>query len=406
MCIMKKILVLTNVYPASDMPKGYTPVVHYFVREWVKMWYDVRVINYDVNFPSFYYTVSRPFNSIIANRLGCVLKNKVTKSLSYSLDDVKVKRIAITKYIPHGLCTNKQIEKAFQNSLTYLQEERFSPDMIISHWANPCLQLMAMLKRQFKNSRCCYVAHGSNEIDVYKENCKTLLKTVDIVGCRSAYIKQKFVSKYGDSIPTFTCYSGIPEKYVDPSFHKEITKVKRFVYVGTLIKRKYPSAIIPAIAQSFSGENFELHYIGEGNEKTSIERIAQDYNVVDKVHLHGRIQRDQVVEMLDESDVFVMISKNEAFGLVYLEAMARGCITIASRREGFDGIIQDGVNGFLCEAGDSSELSSIISKIRSMCNDDIQRISKNAIKTACELTDKKAAKKYIDNVEKLIYNNS
>lgn len=107
-----------------------------------------------------------------------------------------------------------------------------------------------------------------------------------------------------------------------------------------LIKRKYPSIIITAIAQSFSGENFEPHYIGEGNEKASIERIVQDYNVVDKVHLHGRIQREQVVEILDESDVFVMISKNEAFGLVYLEAMARGCITISSRREGFDGNIR------------------------------------------------------------------
>lgn len=46
------------------------------------------------------------------------------------------------------------------------------------------------------------------------------------------------------------------------------------------------------------------------------------------------------------SDCFIMISKNEAFGLVYLEAMSAGCITIASRGEGFDGVIIHGVNGF------------------------------------------------------------
>ena len=46
----------------------------------------------------------------------------------------------------------------------------------------------------------------------------------------------------------------------------------------------------------------------------------------------------------------------KTFGLVYLEAMARGCITVASRDEGFDGIIQDGVNGFLCKSGDETEL--------------------------------------------------
>lgn len=49
--------------------------------------------------------------------------------------------------------------------------------------------------------------------------------------------------------------------------------------------------------------------------------------------------RNQVVELLDSSDVFVMISKNEVFGLVYFEAMAFRCITIASRREGVDEII-------------------------------------------------------------------
>lgn len=40
-----------------------------------------------------------------------------------------------------------------------------------------------------------------------------------------------------------------------------------------------------------------------------------------------------------------MISRNETFGVVYLEAMAAGCITIASRNVGYDGIIVDRVNG-------------------------------------------------------------
>ena len=60
---------------------------------------------------------------------------------------------------------------------------------------------------------------------------------------------------------------GIAEKYADASLHKEITQVKRFVYVGTLIKSKYPSSIVPAIAQSYGDENFKLHYVGERNEK-------------------------------------------------------------------------------------------------------------------------------------------
>ena len=69
----------------------------------------------------------------------------------------------------------------------------------------------------------------------------------------------------------------------------------------------------------------------------------------------GRKPREEVILMLDRADCFIMISRDEVFGLVYLEAMARGCIVVASRGEGMTGIIEDGVNGFLCAAGDENE---------------------------------------------------
>ena len=94
-----------------------------------------------------------------------------------------------------------------------------------------------------------------------------------------------------------------------------------------------------------------------------------------------------------------MISKNEAFGLVYLEAMAAGCITIASRNEGFDGVIKDGVNGFLCEAGNIKELSEIINKINALSIEEKKEISINAMNTARSLTNRKAAKKYLSSLK-------
>ena len=54
---MKRILVLTPVYPAQDIPETYTPVVHYFIREWVKMGYDVRVVHYVANFPHLLFCI-------------------------------------------------------------------------------------------------------------------------------------------------------------------------------------------------------------------------------------------------------------------------------------------------------------------------------------------------------------
>ncbi len=96
-----------------------------------------------------------------------------------------------------------------------------------------------------------------------------------------------------------------------------------------------------------------------------------------------------------------MISRGEAYGLAYLEAMARGCIVVASRNEGFDGIIKDGVNGYLCNAGDRHELAKVIIRIKQLSNAEKQNISRKAIETAKWLTDHNAAKIYIENIVKL-----
>lgn len=84
-----------------------------------------------------------------------------------------------------------------------------------------------------------------------------------------------------------------------------------------------------------------------------------------------------------------MISAAEVFGLVYLEAMSN---------EGMQGIIEDGVNGFLCEAGNKEELCSIIRRINNLSAEERRQISNNAIATAKSLSDYNVAKSYIENV--------
>ena len=96
--------------------------------------------------------------------------------------------------------------------------------------------------------------------------------------------------------------------------------------------------------------------------------------------------------------VLLMAHLYVVFGLVYLEAMSRGCITIAARNEGMEGIIENGVNGFLCGAGDAEELASIIRHINSLSAVEKQSISDKAKKKATELSDYNVAKRYIETV--------
>ena len=70
----------------------------------------------------------------------------------------------------------------------------------------------------------------------------------------------------------------------------------------------------------------------------------------------------------------------------------------ASKNEGFDGIIKDGENGFLCEAGNYEELTKILRNIQFLSIDDKIKISQDAIKTANELTNKNVSKKYLKDI--------
>lgn len=399
------ILVLTNIYPAPDLEKENTPIVHYFTREWVKMGFGVRVVHYPANFPTVLMKISSLFKKQLSSRLGATIRTAPARESEYELEGVKVKRIPLTKYKLHSRYPRKQIENAYKKTVDYLEKDVYKPDVIISHWVNPQLEIMDRLKGKY-GVPTCYVAHIPylEFTRMYKDPySQQLINNIDMIGFRSAFIKEAFLSKFSFTGPTFQCYSGIPENLIpQDKVARRFEKLSSFIFVGTLIKRKYPAAIVEALSRAYPERDFSISYVGRGAESASIANKAMKYGVESSVRLLGYMDRNSVVNELRKRDVFVMISKGEAFGLVYLEAMAQGCITIASRHEGFDGIIQHGVNGFLCEAGNANELANLILSIKQMSPEVLKKISDNAVETAKKLTDKKAALLYINNIEKLL----
>ena len=159
---------------------------------------------------------------------------------------------------------------------------------------------------------------------------------------------------------------------------------------------QYARRIIDALQIAYPDGNYRLSYIGEGELLNAIRNRVENDRLSSHVQVLGKIPRDTIKDQYDKADCMVMISRDEAYGLVYLEAMARGCITIASRNEGFDGVIKDGENGYLCKAGDAEELAAVIQRINRLTEKERRRISDNAIATAKSLTDYKAAKLYLD----------
>ena len=83
----------------------------------------------------------------------------------------------------------------------------------------------------------------------------------------------------------------------------------------------------------------------------------------DAVHFLDRAPHERVLALVARADVFALPSWDEAFGLVYTEAMAQGTPVIAGRGEGPEDFIADGVSGYLAPVRDAEALAGIIARV-------------------------------------------
>ena len=399
---MNNILLLTSLYPSDDVTfLNNTSVCHYFAKEWKSMGYNVRVFFMYNSFPLYFYPFLKIMNRTLANKSGiAVLDKYLPREYDYILDGINVTRIPIKKSRPRGSINKRSLESAVLRIQQILAEENFLPEVILSHFLHPSLEIVSRLKPIYKVP-CAISLHGKEKY--YSVDNAKMLQFVDYIGYRCVPIGRSFEKLYGQK-PHFYCFSGVPSEYVVSSVRTFKHGIKNYIYVGSLINRKHPVCLISAISNSTLSNDFSITYVGDGAQKNDIEKEAIKYSCLQNIRFTGCINRDAVVKELDKADVFIMLSSDETFGLVYLEAMARGCIVIASSDEGMDGIIVSGVNGFLCKAGDSVELSNILSYIKSLSTEKHVSISKSAIETARKMNDKKMAEEYINYFKNILDN--
>ncbi|MBO5847933.1 MAG: glycosyltransferase family 4 protein [Bacteroidales bacterium] len=396
---MKNILLISNIYPTQNPNYGGTHVCHFFTREWIKMGYNVRVIHFDSLFPKPYYWIGKLFNSYIQAKTGCVVNvDTPNKPQEYKIDDVPVLFVPLKKTIPHKPFTKYIIDKGYKVVCNYLKKNNFTPDAVVAHFPLPQLQFLYMLKQEFPLIKTTMVIHsnGYNIKSIYKDNYQKYMDSVDVWGFRSVAFKNQFEAIYGKQKNEFLCYSGIPEKYIQPIEKDFGNGIKNFSFLGSLYKLKRVEDTIKALNIAYSNnEDFHFDIIGSGAEEDNLKNLVSDLKLDNKITFHGQQKRDIAQNMISESDCFIMVSAHEAFGLVYVEAMAKGCITIATKGQGIDGVIIDGVNGFLCEPNNPEALAKVINRIKSLSTEELNSISKKAVKTASELTDRKVAETYI-----------
>lgn len=398
-----KILILTSEYPNPNSTFD-TPVVHYYAKEWTNQGHDVRVVHFRSVFPHFFYFFANFFKNALKKvfKTDFVPLKRLNKRVEFIHEGVNVVSQPIFKIFPHFKFFKSTIRK--QSAIIFRDNlaQKFEPDIIICHFFNPQLPLITDLKRYYPNVRTSLVLHENPEVvfKLFKSDTRKLFANIDFVGFRYEEMRNIFFSLNGERNNTFICPSGIPESYVLSEIPKNKFKQKKisFCFVGMLIPLKNVDIIIEALYLAFPERDFTFEILGEGMLADKISKKISQLELEDCITMIGKLPRNDVQEKMIETDVFVMVSKPEAFGLVYVEAMSKGCLTIGTIGQGIDGVIRNNENGFLCEARDVESLKNLFMQIKQMSYEEKVKIAEEAIMVSSQLTDRKVASEYLDKI--------
>lgn len=137
----------------------------------------------------------------------------------------------------------------------------------------------------------------------------------------------------------------------------------------------------------------KLMMVGDGPEKTKAENLCKELGIFDKVIFFGN--SNEVNTILRQTDLFLLPSNTESFGLVALEAMACGVPVISSNAGGLPEVNSNGFSGYLSDVGDIEGMATNALKI---LKDDLvlSEFKKNALINAQKFDIKKILPLYED----------
>lgn len=131
--------------------------------------------------------------------------------------------------------------------------------------------------------------------------------------------------------------------------------------LGRVVEKKGFDLLLSAFAAVAEEQrDTDLVIAGAGAALEGLERLATGLGVSDRVHLVGRLSRDEVASAMATAVLFVMPSRLEPFGIVVLEAWRAGVAVVATTRGGAPEFVDDGVTGVLVDPFDTPAFAAAL----------------------------------------------
>ncbi|MFL2570345.1 MAG: N-acetyl-alpha-D-glucosaminyl L-malate synthase BshA [Parvicellaceae bacterium] len=195
-------------------------------------------------------------------------------------------------------------------------------------------------------------------------------------------LEQFSITKEIDVIPNFICL----KEYQLPNnqkYKKRLAPNGEFIitHVSNFRKVKRIEDVVHVFSLVSKTIPVKLVMVGDGPERNKIERLCREKLSTNSFTFLGNLK--STIEVLNISDVFILPSLKESFGLAALEAMASSVPVISTNSGGLPEVIENGASGFLSDVGDVQDMAKNMMTLLKD-NKTLENYKKNALKRAAD----------------------
>lgn len=249
--------------------------------------------------------------------------------------------------------------------LRYVKQNNIS--LCHAHFSNPDGHIAYKIKQKTGVPYIMHL-HGADVQEYHnrtkreQEIINLVYKNADLVICNSSKSERLLHSIINKNIPSKIIAFGIDISDTNQkrkNFNEPIT----ILSVGNLIEIKGIQYALEALSKLKSEFSFNYHIIGSGPMEEKLKDIASKNQLEKCVTFHGRQSHEYVLKKMEEAEIFVLPSYNEAFGVVYLEALSNACAVIGIQGQGCEDIHAKKECIYMANAQDTDSLASAIKDV-------------------------------------------
>ena len=160
----------------------------------------------------------------------------------------------------------------------------------------------------------------------------------------------------------------------EPSGVRHVHNPLRLIYAGEINQNKNIKILTDVVnIMNKRGKKVSLNLFGAIKDN-SLKKVMSQPNI----YYNNTVSKEELIHAYRESDIFIMVSKKEAFGLVYAEALSQGMPIVYTKNQGFDQQFEEGVVGYHVDCNNVESIIDCINRIHS----DYENISKRTVLSA------------------------